>query len=271
MRAVHIIRSVLLGSALIAAAPASRHAMAAQASGRIRGHIRLSGKLPGNSVIRMGKDPMCAQINRGTQVVQEAVIAAADGSLGNVFVVVQGKFPSTTPPSSSVTIDQRGCIYRPRVIGARVGQALQIRNDDPMLHNTHSLSTLGNSFNVAQPASGMVYTFGLRDEELMLALKCDIHSWMTAYIGVVSHPYFAVTAAAGTFDIANVPAGSHTVRAWHERYGWLTQTVRVTAGAAANVEFTYTGREKPPAAGIQELTLPPDALNAQLTIADRWR
>jgi hypothetical protein len=197
--------------------------------------------------------------------VQETVVAAVDGSLANVLVDVQGKFPETPAPAEPVTIDQRGCLYRPRVVGARVGQTLQIRNDDALLHNMHSLSASGNAFNVGQPKEGMVYAFRLKDEELMLQLKCDIHSWMTAYVGVVSHPYFAVSGTAGTFEIANVPAGTYTVRAWQERYGRLTQTVRVGAGAVANVDFTYTGNEKPPAAEIEDLTVPAGVLTVRLS------
>ena len=79
----------------------------------------------------------------------------------------------------------------------------------------------------------------------MLQLKCDVHRWMTAYIGVVSHPYFAVSTAGGAFEIDKVPAGAHTIQAWHERYGLLTQSVRVKAGATTTVDFTYTGNETP--------------------------
>ena len=100
----------------------------------------------------------------------------------------------------------------PRVVGTQVGQTLQVRNSDPMLHNVHSLSTGTNGFNVGQPSAGMVYTVQLKQEEIMLRLKCDVHRWMTAYIGVVSHPYFAVSGTGGTFEIANVPVGTYTIQ-----------------------------------------------------------
>ena len=89
-----------------------------------------------------------------------------------------------------------------------------------------------------------------KDEGLVLRIKCDVHSWMTAYIGIVSHPYFAVSRDGGTFEIDSVPAGTHTIQAWHEQYGPLTQTVRVKPGATTTVDFTYTGTENPaPASG----------------------
>ena len=218
-----------------------------QAAGRgtIKGHIKLAGPLPGNPVIRMGMDPKCAQANRGTRVVQETVVAALDGSLANAFVRLQGTFPPTPVPTEPVTIDQGGCVYRPRVIGVRVGQTLQVKNSDDLLHNVHGLTAKNNGFNVSEPKAGMVQQFKMKDEEVMLRVKCDVHSWMTSFVGVVTNPYFSVSNQAGTFEIANVPPGTYTIQAWHERYGPLTQPVRVKAGATTTVDFTYMGTEKP--------------------------
>ena len=225
------------GVDVVAGQPAGR--------GTIKGRVRLSGKSPGNVVIRMGMDPMCARINAGKQVIQGAVLTSDDGGLANVFVKLQGTFPGTPVPSEPVTIDQRGCTYGPRVAGVRVGQTLQVRNNDDVLHNVHGLSGNGNSFNVSEPKAGMVQEFHLKNEETMLRLKCDVHSWMTAYVGVVSHPYFAVSGDTGTFEIRNVPAGTQTIQAWHEKYGQLTQTVRVSAGGVATADFTYKADESP--------------------------
>ena len=133
-------------------------------------------------------DPKCAQANRGTRVIQEFVAAAIDGSLANVFVHLQGTFPQTPVPTEPVVLDQRACVYRPRVIGARVGQTLQVKNSDDWLHNVHSLSAAGNDFNISEPKAGMVQSFKLKNEEVMLHIKCDVHSWMTTYVGVVTQP-----------------------------------------------------------------------------------
>jgi hypothetical protein len=215
--------------------------------GTIKGHVKLTGKLPGNPVIRMGMDPKCAEVNRGKRVVQEFVAAAIDGSLANVFVHLQGTFPQVPVPAGPVVVDQRACVYSPRVLGARVGQTLQVKNSDDWLHNVHSLSSKGNDFNISEPKAGMVQSFKLKNEEVMLHIKCDVHSWMTTYVGVVTNPYFAVTNQGGDFEIPNVPAGSYTILTWHERYGPLMQTVRVRAGATTMVDFSYMGTEKPPA------------------------
>jgi plastocyanin len=242
-----------LGAAVVLLAIGLSHgsqpAAAAQpaARGTIKGHVRLVGNIPGNPQIRMGMDPKCSQANAGRRVVQEIVAATADGSLGNVFVKLQGSFPATPVPNDPITIDQHGCVYSPRVAGVRVGQALQIRNSDALMHNVHGLSDRGNDFNVSEPSAGMVQAFHLKSDESMLKIKCDIHSWMTAFVGVVSHPYFAVSTPQGGFEIANVPAGTQTIEAWHERFGTLTQTVRVKPGTTTTVEFSYEGGAKPKA------------------------
>ena len=230
-----------LAAGIVAASFAAGGVAAAQTggSGTIRGHVRLLGKPPGNPVIHMTWEPMCASISAGKRVVQETVLAALDGSLANVFVQLDGSFPETPVPTQPVTIDQRGCIYTPRIVGVRLGQILQVRNSDNTLHNVHGLSARGNGFNVGQPLIGMVNQFRLKEEETMMKLACDAHTWMRAYIGVVKHPYFAVTGSGGTFEIANVPAGSQTLHAWHEQYGRLQKTVLVKPAGATTVDFSF--------------------------------
>ncbi len=207
--------------------------------GTIKGHVRVNGTVPGNTVIRMGMDPMCAKLNAGKRPVQEIVAATADGSLANVFVSLQGSFPATPVPAEPVTIDQRACVYVPRVVGARVGQMLQVRNSDELLHNVHGVSAHGNNFNISQPKAGIARQLPLSGAEIMLPITCDVHRWMTAFVGVVSHPYFATTGVGGNFTIATVPDGSYTIQAWHERFGVVTQKVRVTAGGTSTVDFAY--------------------------------
>jgi len=232
-------------AAFIFAAEVSHSSTAFQGTGTIKGRVRLTGKNPGNTVIRMGVDPKCASINTGKLVIQEVVSTSADGGLKNAFVKLQGNFPQTPVPSKPAVLDERGCIYAPRVIGMRVGQTLQIKNDDALKHNVHTDSAHKNDLNVGQETSGIVSEFRPKSEEVMLRFGCDIHKWMRAYVGVVSHPYFAVSGDGGTFEIDNVPVGMQTVQVWHEAYGMLTKTVSVKGGAVASVDFGYTGTEKP--------------------------
>ena len=207
--------------------------------GTIQGKVVVKGTIPGNAVIRMGLDPKCAALNAGKRPVQEVVSASADGGLANVFVSVQGSFPGSPVPAEPVMIDQRDCMYVPRVVGARVGQAVQVRNSDDLFHNVHGVSGGGNGFNVGQPKAGMVQELRLQEPETMVRVACDVHRWMTAFVGVVSHPYFATSGAGGTFTIANVPAGTHTIQAWHERFGVVSQSVTVSDGATSTMEFSY--------------------------------
>lgn len=205
----------------------------------IRGHVRLDGELPGNPVIRMGVDPLCAQLTEGRQVVQETFSTSPDGSLANVFVRLDGVFADTPVPEEPVVIDQVDCVFTPRVVGVRAGQLVQIKNSDPLLHNLNTQTSGPNGFNVGQPVQGMVYEVRLEEEDGMLQIHCDLHRWMTEYIGVVPHPHFAVTDLTGGFPLPDVPVGTHTVRLWHEELGELTGTVTVEAGATAEVELTY--------------------------------
>ena len=192
----------------------------------------------------MRVDPACSKLTAGKLVVQEYVVAALDGSLANTFVRLQGTFPPTSVPAQPVVIDQSRCIYAPRVIGVRVGQSVQIKNSDPLLHNVEALSGKSNGFNIAQPRAGLVYEFRPKNEEVMLHLKCGIHSWMNAYLGIVSNPYFAVSDTKGTFQIDKVPAGTYAIEAWHERFGFVKKTISVKAGAVATIDFSYASPEK---------------------------
>ena len=220
----------------IAAPPATSAAPAA--TGILKGRIRLSGADPGNRVIRMGMDPMCAKMYVGKRPVDEVVVTSDDGGLMNAFVKVEGSFPGAPVPAQPVLLEQKGCFYQPRVLGARAGQMLRIRNDDNLLHNVHSSSSTRNGFNFGQPQAGISSEFKLKDEE-MLRVGCDVHRWMTAWIGIVDHPYFAVTGADGSFVIGNVPAGKRTISVWHERLGTLTKTLDVKEGATTTADFLY--------------------------------
>jgi hypothetical protein len=235
----------VLFTAVVAGSTAS--AAAADGTGTVQGHVRLDGPAPGNPIIRMGMDPMCASLNAGPRrPVQQIVVSGADGGLANVFVTVKGTVPKTAPPSVPVVIRQVKCVDTPRVVGVMVGQTLRVVNGDTLAHETHAVTEAGNSFKVTQPHSDMVFDYVPKHPEEMLRLACDIHRWMVAYVAVEPHPYFSVTNGAGQFTIAKVPAGHYQLRAWHERYGWLTKTVDVQAGATATVDFTYAGTGHPP-------------------------
>jgi plastocyanin len=259
---------LLTGCAAVLMMTAGPHLAApdaqAAATGTITGRVRLMSAAPASPIIRMGADPLCSRANAGKRLTQDIVLRSADGGLANAFVDLQGSFAATPVPAAPITIDQRGCIFVPRVLGARVGQTLQVTNSDPTGHNVHSLSTRGNQFNVSQPLPGMKSTFPLKNADIVMRIKCDIHSWMVSYVGVVAHPYFGVSDEHGTFRITRVPAGRHAIRVWHERYGRLTGSVEVKAGETATVDFAYTGSEQPSTAGMRDLVVPAGATTIAL-------
>jgi plastocyanin len=249
-------RGAVLVSSLTVFAMASCWAQ----GGTVVGTIHLTGTPPPNPLIRMGADPNCARINAGKRVVQELVEKSADGALANVFVHVQGSFPQAHGGSGTVTLDQQGCMYHPRIVAAQVGQTLAIKNDDPVLHNIHSIDPSKKyEFDQSQPGAGLVFNVALKSEEVMLHVKCQVHPWMVGYIGIVNNPFYAVSDTSGKFKIDNVPAGKQTIEVWDEVYGPLTQSVDVKAGGTVTADFTYTGTEHPAASSlgpVQEIMLP---------------
>ena len=223
-----------------AAAPATTVDPASAAT--VAGKISLEGTPPANAPIRMNADPACVAANKGKNPTQETFVSEA-GGLGNVFVYVQTGLTGTFPaPTTAVVFDQQGCQYHPHVFGVQVGQPIEVLNSDATLHNIHATPKTNAEFNTAQPIKGMktMHTFTAKEADVVVPFKCDVHGWMNAYAGVLEHPYFAVSKADGSFSIPNLPPGSYTLAAWHEKLG--TQTLQVTVAAKeskADANFTF--------------------------------
>ena len=222
------------------AAPAGQKVDPATA-GELKGTVTVDGAVPKNEPIKMNADPVCLQQNKTPQF-QETYMVGADGkSLGNVFVYVKdglGNYVYDTP-TEPAKIDQKDCRYHPHVFGMRVGQPLEIVNSDPTLHNIHAIPKGNQEFNNGQPIQGMKMTHTFTAKEVMVPFKCDVHGWMNAYVGVLDHPYFAVTDANGAFDIKTLPPGTYTIEAWHEKLGTTTQSVTIGAKETKEITFTF--------------------------------
>jgi hypothetical protein len=240
---------------LVALATTSTPIVAQGATGTIVGHVKYMGPTPVNPIIRMGADPRCNKLYVGKRPTSQAFIVGTDGAFANVLVNLDGTFPATPAPTMPVVLGQKDCQYVPRVLGARVGQTLQVKNDDPTDHNVHSQSMAGNDFNTTQPIKSMPFEFKLKAGEL-LHVRCDNHTWMTAYIGIFDNPYFAVSGTDGSFTIANVPAGKQSVKAWHEVMGMQTQMVDVQAGKTTTVDFTFAPGQKTESVPVHDLVVP---------------
>lgn len=211
-------------------------------AGSISGGIMFTGTAPEPEVIDMGAEPACASAYTEGPFTQNVVVND-NGTLANVFVYVKSgledmNFPA---PSEPVLLDQQNCRYVPHVLGVQVDQTVLIRNSDDLLHNIHPEPENSRGFNVGQPTQGMETERSFSAAEIMVPVGCDVHGWMSAFIGVVDHPYFAVTGDDGSFELPNLPPGEYTIEAWHEQYG--TQEMNVTVGESESVttDFSFSG------------------------------
>lgn len=222
------------------ATPAGQRVDTATA-GTVKGVVTLDGTAPKNEAIKMNADPVCVRENKTPQF-QETYMVGSDGkSLANVFVYVKdglGNYVYDTP-TTPARIDQKECRYHPHVFGMRVGQPLEILNSDPTLHNIHAMPKANSEFNNGQPIQGMKMTHTFDKKEIMVPFKCDVHGWMNAYVGVLDHPYFAVTGDDGKFELKDLPPGTYTIEAWHEKLGPMTQSVTLGQKETKDLTFSF--------------------------------
>lgn len=204
-------------------------------AGTVTGSVTYSGKVPNLKPVSMDADPGCASKHK-TAVPSDVLVLGAGGSMANVMVRIKGA-PASTAPTTPAVIDQKGCRYEPHVLGVVVGQPVKLRNSDGLLHNVHALPKVNTPFNMAMPANRVEADAKFGKEEGMFMVKCDVHPWMSAYVGVFNNTYFAVTGADGKFSIANVPAGTYDLEAWHEKLG--TKTAKITVGASGSVTSDF--------------------------------
>lgn len=208
----------------------------------VTGRVIYTGAPVKPQPISMASDATCARKHDG-EPLKEDLVVGPEGGLMHAFVRVSEGLPSRAfaPPAEPARLDQRGCTYVPHVIGIQVGQPLMIVNSDATLHNVHTVSQANKPFNFGMSVEGQKATRYFAEPEVMIKAKCDVHPWMASFIGVVAHPYFAVTDASGRFGLTGLPAGRYVVEVWHETLGPLRQTVTLGDGEKKEISFSYPG------------------------------
>jgi hypothetical protein len=219
----------------------TRAAVDSATAGSLNGRVVLDGTPAPAPVIRLDGDPKCLSLAAGEERRSESLVVGAGNGIVNAFIYIRdGLPPGFYPiPTTAAVLDQQKCRYVPRVIGVQVGQALRIRNSDPLLHNVRAESIVNQPFDIGTPVQGVEVTRTFATREVMIPLNCNVHAWMQAWVGVLEHPYFAVTDTDGRFSIPNLPPGKYTVEIWHESLGTQAQQATVTANAASDLVVSY--------------------------------
>ena len=211
-------------------------------TGTVSGKITFDGAVPKADKIQMTADPYCATANKDPYA---ETVKVSDGGLENVIVYVsaglEGKtFPTPTEP---LEIDQHDCHYIPHAFTIQVNQPLQVKNSDMTTHNIHVYSGENTLFNMSEVRQGMVLPAKFEKESVPVAVRCDVHKWMNANIGVFTHPSHAVSKQGGVYEF-RVPPGTYTVTAWHEKYGTQTGMVTVADNGKTELNFTFKAAGK---------------------------
>lgn len=233
-------RAAALSLLLAAVLP---HAASAGETGVVRGRVRFEGPPPAPSTVYMTLDPFCdRQFPNGRP--SSAVVVDPSGGLADAIVFVRSGLPENLRwpvPADITVLDQKGCVFVPHVLAVRVGQEIEIRNSDATFHNIEERTGANPAFRAAMPEQGSAVRRSFASPEVAVKLRCEAHPWMSAYIGVFDHPFFAVTGADGRFALPELPEGDYTIEAWHETLGRRSARVTVEEGETATIEFSFAG------------------------------
>jgi plastocyanin len=214
----------------------------ALAASSVNGTVTFAGKTPALKPLAMDADPACAK-KHSKPVPSEMLVLGSGNTMGNILVYVSKGLPAgkTWPaPKNPAVLDQKGCQYVPHVQGIMVGQTYRILNSDGILHNVHALPKINRGFNRPMPATVKEATTTFDKPEPVFQIKCDVHPWMSAYLGVFTHPFFSVTSTDGKFNISGLDPGTYEITAWHERLGTQTASVTVKANETKSQDFKFT-------------------------------
>ena len=206
--------------------------------GTITGTITLKGKAPRPRLIDMSADPVCAamgELETEWWVVRAGKIANAIVYIRSGHILDEFSFPL---PESPAQLAHKGCRYEPHALGIRVGQPLSIVNSDPTAHNTHYNAIINSEWNQSQAPDSPALSVTFSHAEPFIPFKDNQHPWEKAYVGVFSHPYFAVSDEQGHYTIQGLPPGLYTLVVQHERFGEKTLELTVSPYETRVADFT---------------------------------
>jgi hypothetical protein len=209
----------------------------------ITGKIKLTGTPPPEKKITL--DAMCGKLAPAAGLTTRHYLTSPDKGLANVFVYVKEGAKPAPPAAPAPLLDQVGCEYTPYMLGVQAGQSFNVKNSDSVLHNVHAIPRPGSGNkekNIGQPVKGMVSPFMFEKPEVLVKFKCDVHPWMFAYVGVVEHPYFAVTDKDGNYKISGLPAGDYTVEVTHLKAGSKSEKIKVGADEKKTQDFALEAK-----------------------------
>ncbi|MBL8219352.1 MAG: hypothetical protein JNL62_08980 [Bryobacterales bacterium] len=211
-------------------------------AGTVTGKVSFQGKLPKRQKVDLDEDEQCVKLNPGGMY-DRSIVVNKDRTLSNVFVYVkaglEGKaFPR---PEQPVVLEQKGCQFSPRVFATRAGQIIRVTNSDPLTHNIHPMPKNNREWNQSQGEGDPPLERKFVRSEVMVRVKCNVHSWMRAWAAVMEHPYYAVTGADGSFSIGNLPPGEYTLEAWQEKLGTKEQKIRIEPSGKVEIAFQFEG------------------------------
>ena len=235
-----------------ASATSTGGAAAPTGNGTIKGVASLTGKAPEMKVpTARAKAEFC----KDNKDVKYNAVIATGGKLKDVFVRIEnggvkGKFDA---PKTHATVEQKDCMYQPRIQGVVAGQDVDIKNLDGTLHNVHTYKGQESWFNQGQPKGSDPIDKPMPDEPTIVKFACDVHPWMRGFVIVTDHPFFGVSKDDGSFQIDKIPAGKYNVEAWHSHYGLKKGTVEVADGKPAEWNITFDEKDQEPAENKDEL------------------
>jgi plastocyanin len=235
MKRAAFIVTIILGLALATyAGPAGKYTeIAVTNGGAVSGTVKFTGAAPPPEKLKVDKDlEVCG---KGGEKASEALLISASKGVKNVVVTLEGITQGKKLPPKTATLDQRNCTYTPHVLVAPAGSQLNLLNGDGVMHNVHAYSMKNTPFNESIPAAKKsVKTMPFSE---VVKMGCDVHKWMSAWVVVVDHPYYAITDEHGGFKITDIPPGKYVLRAWHESLGKVDKEVVIGGGQSATVDF----------------------------------